>query len=344
MVADGQFDPLRIPVQAYLQILGTGIGGVVQQIEQRLTEVRRRHQLRRTAKADALEAECRLRAHQVPALQDRVDPFARGLLDDRLAPVSLGSADQLSQTLLAELDLRLQQAEILAQLRVLVFLTQLLEQHAHGRQWRAQFMSGASGLGGHGEQLLVTHALLAALGLLLLLPAQLFGHARDEEGDQRGRQRETQPHAVNLQRRAFEGWQGERVVPDQHQRVTQQRQAGKHDGIQPRQGCRRDGQRHQIVGHERIGRTAGVVQQRAMDHQVAAQVHGVFELGNGPWAAQTQCRAQTEHRRHGQCDPQREPRQRQQLGRIGHAHGAGLRSQHHDANKGQKPKVLPAGR
>ena len=181
-------------------------------------------------------------------------------------------------------------------------------------------------------------------GLLLFLSTQLFGHARDEESDQRGRQRETQPHAVNLQRRPLEGWQGERVVPDQHQRVTQQRQAGKHDGIKPRQGCRSDGQRHQVVGHERIGRAAGVVQQRAVDHQVAAQMHGVFQLGDGPRAAQTQCRTQTEHRRHGQRDAQRQPRQRQHLRRVSHAHGAGLCSQHHDANKGQKPKVLPAGR
>ncbi len=344
MVANGQPDPLRIPVQTNLEIFRTGIGGVVQQVEQRLAEVRRWHQLGRAAKAHAVEAVGGLGTHEVPALQHRFDPLARRLLDHGLPPVRLGGANQLAQAFLAELDLRLQQAEILAQLRVLVFLAQLLEQHAHGCQRCAQFMSGASGLGGHGEQLLVTHALLAALGLLLFLSAQLFGHARDEESDQRGRQRETQPHAVNLQRRPLEGWQGERVVPDQHQRVTQQRQAGKHDGIKPRQGCCSDGQRHQVVGHERIGRAAGVVQQRAVDHQVAAQMHGVFQLGDGPGAAQTQCRTQTEHRRHGQRDAQRQPRQRQHLRRVSHAHGAGLCSQHHDANKGQKPKVLPAGR
>ncbi len=77
-------------------------------------------------------------------------------------------------------------------------------------------MCGTGGLGRHGQQLLVTHALLTSLGLLLLLAAQLLGHARDKEGDQRGRQGEAQPHAVDLQRGALERRQGERVVPHQH--------------------------------------------------------------------------------------------------------------------------------
>ena len=78
------------------------------------------------------------------------------------------------------------------------------------------------------------HWILTSLGLLLLLTAQLLGHARDEEGNQRRRQGEAQPHAVDLQRGALERRQGERVVPHQHQRVAQQRQPGQgRDGDKP---------------------------------------------------------------------------------------------------------------
>ncbi|MNN84428.1 hypothetical protein D3C81_2015880 [compost metagenome] len=59
------------------------------------------------------------------------------------------------QGLLAELDLILQHLQIVLQHRVGMVLLHFLEQHAHGRQRRAQFMGSASGLGGDGEQLLI---------------------------------------------------------------------------------------------------------------------------------------------------------------------------------------------
>ncbi|MNP07827.1 hypothetical protein D3C76_998700 [compost metagenome] len=223
----------------------------------------------------------------MPAVEHRVQPLVGALLVHRLATVRLGGAHQMLQGVLAQLHLFLQQGQVVLQGRhVAMFLAQLLEQHAHGRQRRAQLVGGAGGLGGHGEQLLVAHVHLAALRLQLFLAAQDFGHARDEEGDQRRRQGEAQPHAVDQQRLALAGGHFQRVEEHQQQGVGRQRQAGQGKRIEPGQGRCGDGQRHQVIGDEGVGRAPGEIQQHAVDDQVDAQLHRVFQLGHRPGAAQ----------------------------------------------------------
>ncbi len=66
------------------------------------------------------------------------------------------------QRLLAQFDLVLQHTEVVLQQRVRMVLAHLLEQHTHGRQWRAQLMGGAGSLGRHGQQLLVAQTFFTA--------------------------------------------------------------------------------------------------------------------------------------------------------------------------------------
>ncbi|MNZ55444.1 hypothetical protein D3C78_733710 [compost metagenome] len=280
----------------------------------------------------------------MPALQHRLQPLAHGLLADRLAALGLGGAHQLLQGLLAQLDLLLEQGQILLQRRlVTVLLAQLLEQHAHGRQWRAQLVGGAGGLGGYGEQLLVAHALLATLGAQLLLPAQPLGHLGDEEGDHHRCQGEAQPHAVDHQALARTGGDLQRVRPEQQQGVADQRQAGQGQGMQPGQGRRGDGQRHQVVGDEGIARTAGVVQQHAVDHQIAAQLHRILQFGDRPGDAQAQGSEDTEQRRNTEGDAQLGPRQLKLAGQPGKTDRASLGGQHEQTDQHQPAEVLQTG-
>src|SRR5690606_11916641 len=187
-----------------------------------------------------------------------------------------------------------------------------------------QLMGSTGGLGGHSQQLLITQAFFTPLGTQLLLTAQLFGHACGKEGDNRCGQGNTQPHAVDLHlvprhRQAFE-----RVELHQQQAVGGQRDARQDQRIQPRQGDRGNRQRYQVIRHERVGRTAGVIQQGAVDQQVTGQLQVVLQLGDRQRQAQAQGREGTQQRRQGQGAGQQQPRQRQQFGPVGDTHGAGL--------------------
>ena len=307
MITNAQAQPLVIPVQANVEFVRTGVGGVVEQIEQRLGEIGRWHDPRWRAAAQALIAVAGLGTHQMPAIQSGFQPFDTGLLHHCLTPIVLGGAHQLLQGVLAQLDLLLQQGQIILQRRlVAILLAQLLEQHAHGAQRRTQLMGGASGLSGHGQQLLVAQAFLTPFGAQFVLAAQLLGHLGDEEGDQRRRQGKAQPHAINQQALTCRG-QLERMGPHQQQGVTGQRQAREDDGEHPRQRCRGDGQRHQIIGNEGVGRTARVIQQHAVDDQVAAQLHGVLDFGHRPGATQAHGSTQTQQQRNAEGDRQLQP-------------------------------------
>ncbi|MNI07793.1 hypothetical protein D3C73_608080 [compost metagenome] len=151
--ADGH--GFRVPVQGHLEVFRAGVGGVVEQIQQRLSQIRRRRHARHSALAEAVEAITGLRTHQMPAVQRFVEPVSDVLHLDSQTPVGFGGPHQLLQGLLAEFDLILQHLQIVLQHRVGMVLLHFLEQHAHGRQRRAQFMGSASGLGGDGEQLLI---------------------------------------------------------------------------------------------------------------------------------------------------------------------------------------------
>ncbi|MNN37391.1 hypothetical protein D3C81_1513390 [compost metagenome] len=204
-------------------------------------------------------------------------------------------------------------------------------------------MGRAGSLGGHGQQLLVAHALLAALGAQLLLATQLLGHLGDEEGHQRRRQGKAQPHAIDQQAFLRPGRQIQRMRPDQQQGVAGQRQTRQGQGMQPGQGRRGDGQRHQIVGDEGIARAAGVVQQHAVDHQVAAQLYRILQLGDRPGGAQAQRREDAEQPGDAEGDAQFGPRQWQAVGPPGEPHRAGLGGQHEQTDKDQPAEVLQAG-
>ncbi|MNY25942.1 hypothetical protein D3C86_1597560 [compost metagenome] len=189
-------------------------------------------------------------------------------------------------------------------------LTHLLEQHAHGCQRRAQFMGGACCLRGHGQQLLITQAFFATDRSQLFLTAQLFSHARGEESDHRRRKREAQPHPVHLQ--VFPGDREglQRIEARQQQGVHRQRDARQNHRITPRQCHGGDGQRHQVIRDEGVGRTAGEIQQGTVDKQVAGQLHGVFKLGDRPRSAQSNRRERTQQHRATKGRGQLEPGQR----------------------------------
>ncbi|MCY1532103.1 hypothetical protein D9M68_673510 [compost metagenome] len=130
----------------------------------------------------------------------------------------------------------------------------------------------------------------------------------------------------------------------QQQGVGRQRQAREGDGVEPGQGRRGDGQRHQVIGNEGVGGAPGEIQQHAVDDQVEAQLHRILQLGHRPGPAQAQRRAHAKDQRdaegHAQCDPG----QLQQLGLVGEADRAGLGGQDKDADQGQPQQVLAAGR
>jgi len=249
----------------------------------------------------------------------------------------------LLQGFLAQLDLILQHLQIVLQQRIGVILLHFLEQHAHGRQRCAQFMRRTGGLGRNGEQLLIAQAFFAANRAQFFLPAQLFSHTRGEERDDRSSQGKAQPHAVDLQILTGDRQGFQRIETRQHQRVQRQRDTGQNHRITPRQGHRRDGQRHQIIGNERVGRTAGEIQQRTVNHQIASQLQRVFKLGHRPRRAQAHGGEHAEQNRTAQGHRQLHPRQWQQLQPVGQAHGPGLCSEHQGANESQPPEVLASG-
>ncbi|MNZ20621.1 hypothetical protein D3C78_376780 [compost metagenome] len=172
-------------------------------------------------------------------------------------------------------------------------------------------MGGASGLGGHGQQLLVTQSLLAAFSAQLLLATQLFGHFRGEEGNHGGGQGDTQPHAVDLHLLPGHGEGFERIELHQQQAVGRQGDTGEDQRVNPGQGHRSDGQRHQVIGHEGVGRTARVIQQGTVDQQVTGQLEGILQLGDRQGQAQAQGRERAQQHRQAEGDDQRQPRQRQ---------------------------------
>ncbi len=250
--------------------------------------------------------------------------------------------------MLALLDLFLEQCQVFLQGRVLrALLAQLVEQHAHGRQRRTQFVRGTGRLGGHREQLLVAHAFLAPLGLHVRLPAQGLGHLHHEESDEGRRQGEVQPHAEQVQvdqhRLVLNRLQVQRVVPDQQQGVAGQGQAGEHHGVDPGQGRSGDGQRYQVIGNEGVGRAARVIQQGAVDDQVAGQLYRVLLVGHRPRRAQAQRGEQDQAGGQAKGQAERQPRQWQQVGEPGETHRAGLRGQHENTDEEQTAKVLATG-
>ncbi|MNO76886.1 hypothetical protein D3C76_679740 [compost metagenome] len=147
-------------------------------------------------------------------------------------------------------------------------------------------MGRTGGLGGDGQQLLIAQAFFAANGAQLFLTTQLFGHARGEKRDHRCSQGEAQPHSVHLQ--VFPGDREglQRVELRQQQRVHRQRDTRQDHRVTPRQGHGGNGQRHQVIGDEGVGRATGEIQQCAVDKQIAGQLHGVFELGHRPRGTQ----------------------------------------------------------
>ncbi|MNH21787.1 hypothetical protein D3C79_816130 [compost metagenome] len=201
-------------------------------------------------------------------------------------------------------------------------------------------MGGTGGLGGHGQQLLVTQAFFTPFGAQLLLAAQLFGHARGEEGDHRSCQRDAQPHAVDLHlvprhRQAFK-W----VELHQQQAVGGQGDTRQDQRVEPGQGHGGNGQRHQVIGDEGVGRAARVIKQRAVDQQVAGQLQRVFQFGDRQRQAQAQRGEGAQQGRQSQGRGQGKPRQRQQFGPVGNAHRACLSGQDQNANDSQAPEVL----
>ena len=121
----------------------------------------------------------------MPAVQGLIQPLRNVLNLDRQPTVGLGCAHQLLQGFLTQFDLILKHAQIVLQIRVKVIATHLLEQHAHGRQRRPQFMGCTGRLRGHGQQLLVAQAFFTAQGAQFFLTAQFLTHFGGKERDHR---------------------------------------------------------------------------------------------------------------------------------------------------------------
>jgi len=232
----------------------------------------------------------------VPAVERFVEPLCHVLHLHRQAAIGFGGAHQLLQSLLALLDLLAQYAEVFLQRRIGVVLNHFVKQHAHGGQRRTQLVGGSGGLGGNGQQLLVAQAFFTANGAQFFLAAQFFGHARGEEGDNGGRQGKTQPHPIDLQ--VFPGnWERlQRVELCQQQGVEGQGDTRQHHRVAPRQRHGGDGQRHQVIRHERVGGATGEIQQHTVDKKIAGQLQRVFKFGHRP------CSAQADGSEHAQHD------------------------------------------
>ncbi|MNE59310.1 hypothetical protein D3C80_1543960 [compost metagenome] len=99
----------------------------------------------------------------MPAVERLVQPGGHILLHDGQASIGFGCAHQLLQGLFAQLYLVLEDLQVLLQQRVGVVLAHFVDQHAHGRQRRTQFMGGTGGLGSHSQQLLVAQAFFTPL-------------------------------------------------------------------------------------------------------------------------------------------------------------------------------------
>ncbi|MNG17488.1 hypothetical protein D3C84_1014780 [compost metagenome] len=87
----------------------------------------------------------------MPAIERFVEPVGDVLHLHRQTAIGLRCPNKLLQGFLAQLDLILQHAQVVLQHRVVMVLAHFLEQHAHGRQRRAQLMGSARGLGGDGQ-------------------------------------------------------------------------------------------------------------------------------------------------------------------------------------------------
>ncbi|CRM78191.1 hypothetical protein [Pseudomonas sp. 22 E 5] len=227
--------------------------------------------------------------------------------------------------------------------RVVMVLGHFVKQHAHGRQWCAQFVGGAGGLSGDGQQLLVAQAFFAANSAQFFLTAQFFGHACSEKRDHRSRQREAQPHPVDLQVFAGDGKGLQRIELRQQQGIERQRNSRQHHRVAPWQGHGGDGQWHQVIRNERVGGTTGEIKQHTVDKQVAGQLERIFQLGHRPRSAQTDGGERAQHRGKRQGHTQLQPRQRQQVEPIGKPDGAGLCGQYQGTDERQAPEVLACG-
>ncbi|MNN51009.1 hypothetical protein D3C81_1656230 [compost metagenome] len=83
----------------------------------------------------------------MPAVQGLIQPGSDLLIFHRHTPVGFGGTHQILQGFLAQFDLVLQHGKVFLQQRIVVVLTHLLDQYAHGRQWRSQLMGSAGSLG-----------------------------------------------------------------------------------------------------------------------------------------------------------------------------------------------------
>ncbi|MOA56733.1 hypothetical protein D3C78_1807740 [compost metagenome] len=80
-----------------------------------------------------------------------------------------------------------------------------------------------------------------------------------------------------------------------------------------------------------------------MDHQVAAQLYRVLQLGDRPGGAQAQGGEQAEQRRDTEGDAQLGPWQFELAGQPGKTDRAGLGGQHEQTDQHQPAEVLQTG-
>src|SRR5690606_7587153 len=117
MVPDAQPQALLVPFQADLDVVRTGVGGIVQQVEYRLPQLGTVLDQRHLALRQRPQSATDLRAHQLPALQQSMQPAVGGLHAVRLAAIELGTAHHLLQAGLALAHLLLQQLQVFLNLR-----------------------------------------------------------------------------------------------------------------------------------------------------------------------------------------------------------------------------------
>ncbi len=233
------------------------------------------------------------------------------------------------QTLLAQSDLLLQHGHIFLQLRIGIILADFLEQYAHGRQRRRQLVRRSSRNTGNAQQLRVARALLPTLGKALGVLTQGIGHAYHKQADQPGAHGKVQPHTDHMQvdqpaaQRNFE--RGQWLIPHQQRAIGGNRYYGQHRSEEPRQGCRGDGQRHQVIGYEGVGRATREIQQHAVHDHIEQELQRVLETGHGPTKAQAQQGQDTDQRRDAQRRQQRRPGQRKPAAEIRCQHRHALR-------------------
>ena len=309
-VADGYARLALIPVATHLHPVRAGIGGIVQQVLQRLAEGGIELDSGRVPGGLHLDIAHHARPPHRPTLDRLGDEGIQGQRPGLLYRGQLRGAGEALQGGFALGQLLLEQSAVLPGLAgELLILQHFIHQHSHGCQRGAQLMGGAGRQAGHRHDLVIAQPVLAPGHGPRLLLAQHRGHADHEIGDQAGAEEEVEPHAQDVHLGAIPvshlgvgSEQGEGLVVVQQQAVGQQRGPGHQPGMAPGQHRGGDHQRHDIVGDKGVVGAAREVHEHGPAQYVHQQLGQKLVVGDrpGPGAAPQADRRQG--RQHRQAD------------------------------------------